>query len=326
MEPENETASPLSKGRPYESSVLDKRPNDNASAVQTSTLLDRWRLALAAIADTRLSKADVAVLMFMADHMNQTSGEAFPSVARMTLLTGLSERTVRRATRNLVCVGYLQERPIAGRSTRYRLATPANNVTPDKRVTPDTNVTPPLTRMSEAPDTAVTPPLTPVTPELAYLTPLPNQIKEPAEKISPASRAGDQKEIDDSFIRFWKAYPRKDASPDAKKAWRQVKGCEHVEAILEDIAKRKADPQQWTERQFTPMPASYLRKQRWLDEWQPESITDRVRRSAEDFANYDFGNAFGKPKPGCAPVPSEAKAAELNAKADARLAKLGSGQ
>ena len=67
----------------------------------------------------------------------------------------------------------------------------------------------------------------------------------------------------DHFERFWAVYPRRDAKKDARKAWTQIGGDQHVEAILTALGWQAA---QWTERQFTPLPATYLRGERWDDE------------------------------------------------------------
>lgn len=139
-----------------------------------------------------------------------------------------------------------------------------------------------------------------------------NQSKEPDKKQrTRKARAGEQIDAEESFARFWKAYPRKDSMKAARRAWVRAKGAQHIDAILADLAKRVS----WTGDQFTPMPANYLRDERWLDESKPESLTDRVRRTAEDFGNYQFGSA---------PAPSAAKTDEINRKAAARMSRMGS--
>lgn len=173
----------------------EMRGHSMSAGTVSSSLLDRWRLALTAVADVRLSKADVAVLMFLIEHINHTSGEAFPSMARIASLAGLSLRSARRGGRNLIRKGYLDEHPMPGRTTRYRLGTPDKRITPDKAVTPDTNVTPPLTSLSGAPDTRVTPPLTSASPEPADVTHKHNLPIEPTKKRTQKARAGDQDSI-----------------------------------------------------------------------------------------------------------------------------------
>jgi hypothetical protein len=67
------------------------------------------------------------------------------------------------------------------------------------------------------------------------------------------------------FDQFWAVYPRHEARKDAEKAWRQVDGDRHLDTIL--AALRWQAPEYLSrERRFRPLPATYLRGERWLDE------------------------------------------------------------
>lgn len=69
------------------------------------------------------------------------------------------------------------------------------------------------------------------------------------------------KEEADSFSKFWEHYPRKQSKQDARKAWGKVSKKER-ELATEDLKTRE-----WPkERQFIPLPATYLRGKRWEDE------------------------------------------------------------
>lgn len=71
----------------------------------------------------------------------------------------------------------------------------------------------------------------------------------------------------DLFPVFWSAYPRHTAKKDAEKAWRQVQGDRHLDAILEALAwQREQESWQKDGGAFIPYPASYLRGERWEDE------------------------------------------------------------
>jgi hypothetical protein len=64
------------------------------------------------------------------------------------------------------------------------------------------------------------------------------------------------------FVRFWKAYPRKEAKGDAEKAFTPACKIADPDTI---IAKCLAF--QWPEdRRFIPLPATWLRARRWEDE------------------------------------------------------------
>lgn len=67
------------------------------------------------------------------------------------------------------------------------------------------------------------------------------------------------------FQLFWAAFPRRQAKKDALKAWRQLKPTTAtVQAIL-DALRWQTQTDQW-KRGIIPLPASYLRGERWTDE------------------------------------------------------------
>lgn len=70
------------------------------------------------------------------------------------------------------------------------------------------------------------------------------------------------------FEQFWRAYPRKTAKGDARKAWAQQAALlPPIELVLAAIRAQQAQPQ-WRkdEGQFVPYPATWLRAERWDDE------------------------------------------------------------
>jgi len=71
----------------------------------------------------------------------------------------------------------------------------------------------------------------------------------------------------DGFDEFWKLYPRKEAKPDARKAWTSRRigtKPDLVARILEDVRERTARHRPWLDG-FTPHPATYIRGERWED-------------------------------------------------------------
>lgn len=72
----------------------------------------------------------------------------------------------------------------------------------------------------------------------------------------------DNKLVQDSFLEFWKAYPKKQAKVAAEAAWKKIDGVSLLPTILKDLRRR------WSkrEKEFIPMPATYLRGRRWEDE------------------------------------------------------------
>lgn len=72
----------------------------------------------------------------------------------------------------------------------------------------------------------------------------------------------------DRFNDFWLAYPKKDAKGQAVKAWRAALKKTDAQTIIDGLAARA---HQWagTERQFIPLPATWLNGERWADELEP---------------------------------------------------------
>ncbi len=72
----------------------------------------------------------------------------------------------------------------------------------------------------------------------------------------------------DDFEQFWTAYPKKQAKKDAAKAFRSAKlKPEQLQTVLQDIKRRGSSPD-WQKDggKFIPLPATFIRGQRWLDE------------------------------------------------------------
>ena len=69
-----------------------------------------------------------------------------------------------------------------------------------------------------------------------------------------------------TFEEFWEAYPKRQAKKDAEKAWNKVKPAHH-QFILEAI-RRQIKTDQW-QRGIIPLPATWLRGERWFDEDKP---------------------------------------------------------
>ena len=70
------------------------------------------------------------------------------------------------------------------------------------------------------------------------------------------------------FDLFWKAYPKKVAKGDARKAWGQTERIRpDLETLLSAITEQmKSDQWRKNEGQFIPYPATWLRQERWDDE------------------------------------------------------------
>lgn len=73
-------------------------------------------------------------------------------------------------------------------------------------------------------------------------------------------------EVEQAFVQFYSAYPRKVGQPSARKSFRRIPSVtEHLGEILLGIARWQASGQ-WTEPRFIPHPARFLNDRRWEDQ------------------------------------------------------------
>lgn len=73
---------------------------------------------------------------------------------------------------------------------------------------------------------------------------------------------------DDGFKEFWDAYPNRKAKKDAQKAWAKLKPDAELLATMLDAIEYQKRGRQWRDG-FIPLPASWLRGERWTDELDP---------------------------------------------------------
>lgn len=242
------------------------------------SLLDLWNLVGAATRDARLSRGDLAVLHSIASRLGE-DGTAWPGFGRLASDTKLHRSTVERSIDRLEGCGYLlRESGGIGRSNRYWLTSrvdatgtsSGNATTPssaDATGTSSADATG-CAATSSVDATGVVAPtrLGVVAPTRPELYPLNQSTELVQEDISPEPVQPPA----DRFSEFWSIYPRREAKASAVKSWRKHKLDREAERIIEDVRKRIADPGQWNDPKFTPLPASYLNGRRWEDEWQPQ--------------------------------------------------------
>lgn len=88
---------------------------------------------------------------------------------------------------------------------------------------------------------------------------------------------------DTEFEQFYKLFPRHEAKKDALKAWGQTQTVRPSTTELLAALERAKASDQWR-RGYIPLPASWLRGERWTDELKPAapSAIDRL----SDHANH----------------------------------------
>lgn len=225
-------------------------------------LLARWLLALAASADRRLSRTDLAVLMVILDAINGDSshvgyGTAWKGLKRIASDSRVDRSSAVRSVGRLSQFGYLiRESGDRTKSNRYRIGRCA--LAPSRESTP---------RRSAASTASCD--LAPWVganlslgvganshPDLAYKNP-------PIEPTHLNPLSGER------FAEFYAAYPKKVGRPNAEAIWKRKKLDAHADAILADVVASTATGGRWNniERKFIKDPERYLKGEHWGDEW-----------------------------------------------------------
>lgn len=70
------------------------------------------------------------------------------------------------------------------------------------------------------------------------------------------------------FQDFWDAYPRREAKKDALKAWSQLHPSDEVITQMLEALSWQTQQDSWVrdDGQYIPLPASWIRGERWTDE------------------------------------------------------------
>ena len=108
---------------------------------------------------------------------------------------------------------------------------------------------------------------------------LPNPIPTQPDPIPLLSESDDSDEFDDTgstpkpnteaeFDQWYAGYPRKEGKGQARKAYKTARKKADQQTLIAGVARLAA---QRLERQFTPLPATWLNGERWLDEIAPNT-------------------------------------------------------
>jgi Helix-turn-helix domain len=251
----------------------------------------RWALKLP------VAGAAKAVLLVLADCLNDRTGRCDPSHAKLALFAGVDARTVRRACANLQECGLVNMIQRPGRPSQYELAIGTKGNTPD--TTPDLKADKPRTPrpapQSKTPGTMPdhpghharpTPDMVSKTPDTTPYKPLEPEVQPEGTgeetcnqrdlldgdaAATAAARGGETRKQkrtsaaqppDVDFDRFWAAYPRKVGKADARKAFAKAIRKTTLATMLAAIAS------QWwsTDPTYQKHPSGWLNGERWLDQ------------------------------------------------------------
>lgn len=89
---------------------------------------------------------------------------------------------------------------------------------------------------------------------------------------SPESDETEKTVYPESFEKFWSAYPKKEGKGAAYKSYQKIKAPRPtLKNILDSIETHKKT-EKWKNKQFIPLPATFLNQRRWEDEFTPEDF------------------------------------------------------
>lgn len=80
------------------------------------------------------------------------------------------------------------------------------------------------------------------------------------------SKSKEQRQYSSDFLKFYEAYPKKESKWDAFVAFEKAGINGMLEHVIKTVADHvKFDPK-WMNREFIPLPATYINKRKWEDE------------------------------------------------------------
>lgn len=261
-----------------------------------------------------LKPAAKIVLYWLADHHNETTGECFPSINRLSDLCEMSRRSVENHIADLEGAGLIerQERRREGggktangyilhlsQTDAQNLRMPpaksahgdAQNLRMNNLVRNNLGNEPVHAHRDAASECA-----DPVQGELIPSEP-PKASPPSKQKIAGGLYDGCQS-LDEEFERVWAKHPRKVGKGAARKAWAKARAKTEFMAIAEPLALW-IKLQSGTDPKFIPHFSTWLNEERWTDDQtharnRAETTTDRLRRLGS-VSTEDGGEALSGP-------------------------------
>ena len=269
----------------------------NAPAERSFTA--RWRSAALGSARTSSEKL---VLVALGEHANPHGTDCFPGIAAIARMTGLSERTCRRALDGLDGAWFTRKERRSGgqawRSYTYRLLIPEGEVTITSRQGEGA-----VTVTSRWEEVAVT--VSPPPDETCGHKDLTSgeRCGHSGQKVRSPATEGAVTVTDDlihyldhdldtahrlrhgRFEAFWKVYPLKKGRANAARSWKRQRLDSIADRIIADVQARLAGDRQWLDG-YIPHGSTYINGRGWEDAITPPHSrpSRRAGYSPEDYA------------------------------------------
>lgn len=233
----------------------------------------------------KLTKHDVTsneklILLSMADRANEAF-ECWPSKVRLQSDTLISLKTIFKLIASLVHKGFIEDtgkrEGNLNRVVVYRLLgiSGRENCTIPNRSNKGTINRSKMTSINRSKTTLLNLSVEPIIEPISILSVSTNpDVSDQVPPINPKPskpRSPKDYQQDPRFMSFYSVFPRKENPDDARKAFNQVVTDDAIlQRVINDVRLRVKSSIIWQERQYIPMPATYLRK----GTWKGEVITD----------------------------------------------------
>jgi hypothetical protein len=109
-------------------------------------------------------------------------------------------------------------------------------------------------------------PVTPLSASAYASKDITNNKEEDKEKIKKEEEKKNNIIQHECFEKFYMAYPRKQKKPDAEKAFIQIGGNKELLVKMLEAISWQEKTDQWSNVEFIPLPATWLRAHQWEDE------------------------------------------------------------
>lgn len=221
-----------------------------------------------------LSRAELATLIVLADHVNSDTGKAWPAYPRIAATAGVTVRTAKRAIARLTALKLvtIAEHGGPGRSNRYGLNWPLFEATGDGDTcdTMQPAMVTPMTTDGDTGGTDMVPRLTPnpINPsEQEAKDEIDRSQADGASAAAPLGACG-LSPAGKGYAAFWAAWGRRVTVADTE---RLIDAAIDAGANLADIVAGAERFQRYctdTGKPARMTPAAFVMGQKWRDDWQ----------------------------------------------------------
>jgi len=272
--------------------------NDGSAKAPPFGPVRKLRWIVGAAGKHELSRAELAMLVILADHTNTITGKAWPAFVRLARLGGVTTRTAKRAVARLTALDLIAvaEHGGPGRSNRYRLNWDIFEQSEDS-VDDDTMQTAMVTGTAANGDTSDPRMVTPMSSN-----PINRSEQEAKEKIegsqadceaAPPRLGACDLPHKKGYERFWDAWGRKVTVSETERLIdakvEEGHTLDEIVAGVQRFQKYCAD----TAKPSRIKPAAFVYGEKWRDDWKLYPVEPKAKKPV---ANATKRNMSSKKK------------------------------